>query len=162
MLDSETVIRSPHDATVTPPQRGHDPRTSVTITDQGCDLVLFFDDLSGEGPLLELRILPASGAPFAPWLFMPRLPRYLDYARAAIAFNHRDATKALQALRAAGNTRRGLSTDFYRLIARDYQTLVEEGEKYPVKALAIMRSVVISTASRWVTEAKRRGLITAD
>ena len=127
MLDSETVIRSPHDATVTL-RRGNkhvqvnDPRTSVTMADQGCEVVLFFEgaDFSGEAQLLEVRMLPAAGAPFEPWRCVRRLPLYLKYARAAMTWEHRDATKALWVLRQLGNTRRGLSDDFYRRIARSY------------------------------------------
>jgi hypothetical protein len=91
-----------------------------------------------------------------------RLPRYLRLAKAEVAGWHGDAAGAIRGLRDAGNTRRGLSDNFYRRIAQEYQELVEAGEKYPVKTLAAMQPVHISTASRWITEAKRRGLIAAD
>jgi hypothetical protein len=58
-----------------------------------------------------------------------------------------------------GATRRGLDADFYKLVAESYKALVAEGEEHPVKALAEMQPVDISTASRWIKEARRRGFI---
>jgi DNA-binding MarR family transcriptional regulator len=62
-------------------------------------------------------------------------------------------------LRRIGKTRRGLSDDQLRIIARLYETLIAEGERYPVKALAEAQDVDKSTASRWVSAARRRGLL---
>jgi transposase len=62
-------------------------------------------------------------------------------------------------LREIGTTRRGLGDEFYRLVAQSYRAFAAEAEPYPVKALAEMHHVVISTASRWINEAKRRGYI---
>jgi hypothetical protein len=167
MRDSETVVRYPHEATVT--RRGgkkhvevHDPRTSVTMKDLDCEVVLFFEgaDFSGDAPLLEVSIRPTTGAKaFQPWRFMPRLPRYLQYARATIAHREGDAVAALRALREAGSTRRGLGDEFYRAVADEYRALVAEGEPHPVKALAASQPVDISTASRWITETRRRGYL---
>ena len=55
-----------------------------------------------------------------------------------------DAQTALEALRQIGRPGRGLSDDFYRLVAQQYKALVAEGEKYPVKALAEAQPVHIS------------------
>lgn len=153
MRDKDTVIRLPHSDT--------DPRVSVTIKDEGLTLVLFFvaADVTGKGPLLELRLEPDADKPFEPWHLMPRLPLYLQYARAAIAWRDNDALAAMRALREAGATRRGLNDDFYRSVAESYDSLIAEGEQHPVKALAAMQPVDISTASRWIKEARRRGFI---
>jgi hypothetical protein len=165
ILDSQAEIRVPHEVTKTRRDgqtytEVKDARTSVTIRDHGCLLQLFFagNDLSGEAALNEVRILPGVDA-FEPWLFAPRLPIYLSYARAAMAGHGGRIDAALHALRAAGKPRRGHSDEFYRQVASIYKALIAEGEPHPVKALAKMEPVDISTASRWVTEAKRRGLI---
>jgi transposase len=63
------------------------------------------------------------------------------------------------ALREMGATKRGLGDYVYRVVAESYKAIVLEGEQHPVKALAEMHIVDISTASRWISEAKRRGLI---
>ena len=46
-----------------------------------------------------------------------------------------------------------------RLVAQRYETLVAEGERYPITALAAAERVHKSTASRWVSAARRRGLL---
>jgi hypothetical protein len=156
MLDQNTVINVPHSDT--------DPRTSVTVQEQGAVLTLFFPAetaLSGEAELLEVRLEPTNGE-FAPWYLVPRLPLILSYARATIAFRRDDAAAALRALRKLGSTRRGLSDDHYRIVAQLYDGLVREGERHPVKALAIAQRVDISTASRWVSGAKQRGFVEAE
>lgn len=153
MLDAETVIRSEH--------ARDDKRTSVTIKEHGLELLLFFDDLSGEGPLRELRLLPAEEQlePKVLRRFAPQSPLYLQYARAAIQVKREDMRSALLGLRAVGATRRGLGADFFKIIATNYEALIAEGEPHPVTALAAMHSVTISSASRWIKEAKQRGLI---
>jgi hypothetical protein len=168
MLDRDTVIRSPHASTVT--RSGgkkhvevHDPRVSVAMQEQGVTLTLFFEAgtaWTGTAPLLEVRLEPpASTGPYEPVRLMPRLPFYLQYARATLAHNHDDVAAALRALRQLSSTRRGLSDDFVRLVAQDYTARVAEGEPHPVKALAEAQGVDKSTASRWITEARRRGFI---
>jgi hypothetical protein len=132
------------------------------MKDRGCELVLFFSDGSGDGPVLEMRLLPDSETlePRTLRQFAPQAPLYASYARAAMQFRHDEAGSALMALRQVGATRRGLGNEFYKVIARSYAALVDEGERYPVKALAEQNHVVISTASRWIKEARRRGYIT--
>jgi hypothetical protein len=166
LRDADTVIQVPHAVTRTRARnksetRIDDPRTSVTMRDRGLEIVLFFEggDLSGDAPLLEVRILPDSGRAFEPWRLAPRLPLYLSYARAAMAGRANDARAALRALRAMGVGRRGLPDDFFAAVAEQYNALVADGELYPITALAEMQPVAVSTASRWVKEARRRGLV---
>jgi hypothetical protein len=151
MLDRDTQIRAPHSKS--------DKRVSVTMFEAGAALTLFFADLSGEGPVLEVRITPAGTEPLEAWQLMPSLPLYQQYARAAIAFRDDDARAALRALRKVGPTRRGLSDDAYRSVAQLYTAFVHEGERYPIKRLAEDQKVDISTASRWVTGARDRGYL---
>ncbi len=154
MLDKDTHVRSPHSRS--------DRRLSVAMKEAGSTLTLFFPletGWSGEAELLELRLEPDDGTRFEPWRLVPRLPLYLQYARATLAHRHDDVSAALRALRELGATRRGLGDDFYSLVAQSYEALVAEGERHPVKALAEMQPVDISTASRWIKEARGRGLI---
>lgn len=154
MLDSETIIRWQHDPDT-------DPRTSVSMKTHGCELVLFFDDPGRQGPLRELRLLPDSAElePSVVRRFAPQAPLYVQYARAAMTDDDEGWVGSLQALREIGATRRGLGDEFFKVVARGYTALVAEGEPHPVKALAEMHHVVISTASRWIKEARRRGYI---
>jgi hypothetical protein len=153
VLDSETVIRSPH--------ADDDSRTSVSMKTYGCELVLFFDDRGRQGPLRELRLLPDSAElePRAVRQFAPQAPLYVQYARAAMTEDDDAWIGSLQALREIGATRRGLGDEFFKIVAQSYRALVDEDEPHPVKALAEMHHVVISTASRWIKEARRRGYI---
>jgi hypothetical protein len=64
----------------------------------------------------------------------------------------------MRRLRKAGTTRRGLSDDFYRLVAESYLVLVVKGEP-PVTALAVRQDVDKSTASRWIDGARTRGFL---
>jgi hypothetical protein len=156
MQDSETHIYGPR------AYSKDDERVSVHIREHGCVLQLWFADLSGEGPVLEQRLLPDGPGGLEPHKlreFVPRSPLYVSYARAAIQFRRGDALQAAAHLRDVGGPGRGHTDEFYRLIARDYKTLLDEGEKHPVKALAAMHHVVISAASRWLSVARGKGLI---
>jgi hypothetical protein len=115
--------------------------------------------LSGDAPLLEIRLSPAASGTFEPWRLLPNLPLHLQYARAALAQKQGDVDAALWALRQVSSTRRGLSHDFLRIVAQLYGSLVAEGERYPVKALAKAQHVDVSTASRWIKAARSRGLL---
>jgi hypothetical protein len=167
MLDRETVVNIPHDATVTrkggrKEVRVDDPRTSVAMQEEGARLTLFFDPdtaLAGDAQLLEIRLSPAASGAFEPWRLLPDLPLHLQYARATLAHEYGDVHAALTALRQVSSTRRGLSDDFLRLVAQIYGSLVAEGEPYPIKALAKAQHVDVSTASRWITAARGRGLL---
>ena len=168
--DRDTVIRRPHDAIATrkagvTTRAVHDPRTSVAMQEEGATVTLFFDPeaaLAGDAEVLEIRLTPAQTGDFEPWRLMPRLPLYLQYARASLAWEHDDAAAALRALRKAGSTRRGLSDDFLRIVAQEYSALVEAGERYPIKALAAAQHADKSTASRWVSAARARGFLNSE
>jgi hypothetical protein len=151
VLDSETIIRTPHS--------DDDQRTSVSMKTHGCELVLFFDDPGRQGPLRELRLLPASAElePRVVRQFAPQSPLYVQYARATMTDNDDDWRGSLQSLREIGATRRGLGAEFYKIVADNHRALA--GEPHPVKALAEMHHVAISTASRWISETRRRGYL---
>ena len=160
MLDSETVIYGPY----SDPDHLDDGRTRVVMRTHGCKLVLCFADPGRQGPVLELSVLP-DAVELSPQVlreFMPRAPLFLLYARAAMSENREEWRAASRALRDLGSTRRGLTPEFYRLIALNYKALLAEGEPHPVKALAAMHNATISSASRWIKEAKRLELIEED
>jgi hypothetical protein len=142
------------------PEKGAD----VVIKERGCELILRFAGRTGDAPLVELRLRPDCGKHLDPakarHLF-PQLNLYLAVARASMSWDFGDARAAAEALRQIGRPGRGLSDDFFRVVAVQYKALVAEGERYPVKALAAMQpgKTNISTASRWIKEAKRRGFI---
>ena len=117
------------------------------------------DDFFGEGPLQELRLLPDAEElkPRILRRFAPQAELYLAYARAGMRME--DVQAAAAALREAGGPGRGHGGEFYRKIATNYRALTAEGEPHPVKALAEIHHVSISAASRWITEARRRGYI---
>lgn len=167
MRDRDTVIRNPHDATAI--REGgktrwvtHDPRVSVEIQEEGAAVTLFFDPdraLAGDAPLLEVRLTPTAGGEFAPWKLLPELPKYTAYARASLTWDTDGAGAALRALRKVNRTRRGMSDDQLRAVAESYESLIAEGEQHPVKALAALQHVDKSTASRWISAARARGLL---
>jgi hypothetical protein len=145
---------------------------TVVVKHRGCELVLRFapGDFAGEGDIQEMRVLPGAEdlRPQVLRQFAPDAETYLAYARAAMRIfgpegtpesrmeNFRGAADALRHLAGPG---RGLSDEFFRTIATTYQALIDGGEKHPVKALSEINHVTISTASRWLTEARRRGLL---
>jgi hypothetical protein len=151
VLDQEGVLLQHHD----PP---NDMRCSVSLPVHGCVLQVFFEDMASamDGPVLEARVFPES-APVDSWID----PTAVAYARAFASWRMDDARSLLRALRQAGATRRGLRGDFYRLIADQYKSLVANGERFPVTALADAQSppVTVSTASRWIKECRRRKLL---
>jgi hypothetical protein len=167
MHDRDTEIRHPHDSTVTreggrKQTRVDDARVSVSMQEEGATLTLFFEPetaWSGEAPLLEVRLNPTAGGTFEPWRLLPQMLHHLQYARASLARDEGRADAALGALQKLNSTRRGLDDEFLRVVAHNYETLVAEGEPYPVKTLAAMRSVDKSTASRWITAARARGYL---
>jgi hypothetical protein len=159
-LQDQTVIRVPHDATVTRRDgkkhvEVHDPRTSVTMPTPGGELTLFFDPPLADGALNEVRLIPGP----EPWRLMSRLPLYLSYARAVAAWRQDDKVAALRALRDVGSGVRGHGDDFYRGVASMYNALVAAGEPSPIKAIAESQPVSISAASKWVTRARNLGFI---
>jgi hypothetical protein len=162
LLDDDTVIRQPHDATVERMGGGkvvtlRDPRTSVTIQESGAALSLFFDAVTGD--LDEVRMARPETGDFEPWRLLASLPLHVQYARSALAGRGVDA--AVSALRQANAPRRGITDDFLRVVAQLHGSLVSDGEPYPVKAIAGMQHVDISTASRWIAAARARGFLPA-
>lgn len=150
----------------------HGPPTAV-ITYRGCQLVLRFasGDFQGEGDIQELRVLPDTETlkPRVLRQFAPNAETYLQYARAAMQLLGRpEGTPeerwekfrgAGEAFREISGPGRGHPPGFFRVVAMTYNALVAEGEPHPVKALSEKHHVKISTASRWITEARRRKLI---
>jgi hypothetical protein len=167
MIDRNTEIRHPHDEVVTrkdgvTERVTRDPRTSVSVQEEGATLTLFFDPdraWTGDAALFEVRLTPTAGGEFQPWRLMPTLMLHLQYARSTLAREHGDAHAALRALRRLSSTRRGHSDDFLRIVAQLHGQLIEEDEPHPIKALAKAQDVDVSTASRWVTAARHRGLL---
>jgi hypothetical protein len=158
MLDRDTVVYGPGS------RPDGDPRVCIEMHDRGCQLEFFFEDLAGDGPILEIRLLPDAKnlTPGSLRELMPQAAVYTRYARATIKHQRSEAAEHIAALRELGATRRGLPPEFYRRVASNYRALVAEREQHPVKALAAMHSVTISTASRWISEARRRGYIEAN
>jgi hypothetical protein len=154
VLDSETVVRSPHSA--------DDPRTSVSTDHEGVALTMFFDRegaWTGEAPLLEIRLTPPAAGKFEPVRLMPALLLHERYARATLARNRGDILDALRMVRENSSPRRGLSDEHLRIVAEVYRALVAAGEPHPVKALAAMAPADKSTASRWISAARARGYL---
>jgi hypothetical protein len=150
------------------------PPTTV-IAHHGCRLLLRFapGDVLGYGDVQEIRLLPGDDAQLRPQAllrFIPEANLYLAYARSAMRIlgDNEDTPAeerwarfhaAADALLEVAGPGRGLTPQFYRLIADNYQELVDEGEPHPVKKLGEIHHATISAASRWVKEARRRGLL---
>jgi hypothetical protein len=145
---------------------------TVVVTHRGCRFVLRFaaGDFAGEGELQELRLEPDTEKlePRVLRQFSPQIELYLAYARAAMRVfgpegtpesRQKDFAGAAVALRVIAGPGRALTDEFYRTIAAHYDSLDNEGEPHPTKALGQAHQVTISAASRWITEAKRRGYI---
>jgi hypothetical protein len=134
------------------------------IKERGCSLTLHFSGPERDATLLELRIRPDRGKRLDPAKareLIPELDLYLATARAALAWEIKDFREAVEALQQVTRPGRGYPDDHNRIVAKKYNALVAEGEAYPVKALAAMYPgrTHISTASRWITEARRRGYL---
>ena len=147
------------------------PPTAV-VTHRGWKFVLRFapGDVRGEGLLQELRILPdtAQIKPKVLREFAPQAESYVAYARAAMRIFGPEGTpeerwetfrSAAAPLREIAGPGRAHRDAFIRMIAKKYEALVAEGERHPIKALSENNHVTISAASRWVTEARRRGYL---
>jgi len=151
--DAETVIDVPAGP--------DDKRVRVRIKTHGLELQLFFDDFGRQGPLRELRLVPDRDDldPKALGRLVPQAPLFLMYARAAMSANEENWVGAIEGLRTIGRPGRGLPPEHYKMVATAYAAIVAEGHPHPVKALAEMNHVTISAASRWLTEARKRGLL---
>ena len=150
------------------------PRVRATIHDSRnpWPLVLFFAHLGESPAFLGFQVLAEEPEPkveigteesldaksFA--RLARTLPMYVDYARAEIEWRHGDRARAMEALREAGKSRRGLPGTHYESIGADYDELVRHGDPHPIKSIAGKYFVDKSRASRWVKEARVRGYIT--
>lgn len=145
---------------------------TVSVEHRGLRLLLVFGetDFTGQGDLEQFRILPGSERlePGVLRLLVPKADTYLGLARAALRIRNtadlsdpalEDVRAAAAMLREIGGPGRGLPPQFYEQIAGSYRGLIESGEPHPNKALARIYTVTPSAASRWVKEARRRGLI---
>ena len=140
-----------------------DDRVIVSLKDEGSEILLFFDDLSGEGPIREVRLLPAlKTKPFEPWRLVQKMPHYLSYSRATITARREDAGAWLRTIRKANASRRGVDEQFLREFAAVYNALVAEGERYPSTVLAQMHGFDKAQVSRWRKAARELGLIKED
>jgi hypothetical protein len=156
------------------------PPVRVHIQEDLCEIVFHFENFGAEN-VLALEINPRrTGATLresdfkkveriGEWIepaVVRRVGRnyatYLEYARSILRFEDEKTRDALRNLGKAGRTKRGLSIDFISGIADDYRELVAGGEPHPVKTLAAMHQVEISTASRWISRAKQLDLIQTD
>jgi hypothetical protein len=144
------------------------PPTTV-VEHRGLELVLRFGegDYAGEGPVREIWIRPdtlplETGA----LQLMPSAALYFRLARRHMAlFGSNEGTEeerwvrfreALKPFRNVAGPGRALTDAFYRLLSEQYKGLVGFGYPHPVKTLADVHQVKISTASKWLKEAHRR------
>jgi hypothetical protein len=134
------------------------------MKDEGVEIRLFFQDLSGAGDILEVQVLPDTDpvSPQAMQRIGTRFSLYAQYARAAMQWDRDNVRTTLATLRAFGKTSRGLPHDHYVQVAQVYNALIAEGAPHPVKALGEALYTDISNASRWKKEAVRRGLLSDD
>jgi len=138
----------------------------VLIRDRGCELLLTFEDTAGNGAPLEIRLAPGEEKLEARVLrrFVPAGDLYVNAARTALHWwgrpeAQRELLGQVEALRELGAPGRALNPGFYVAVAAEYRALVAEGEPHPIKTMAASHHRTVSAVSRWVTEARRRGLI---
>lgn len=87
-------------------------------------------------------------------------PRYLRAAQGVLEWDQPNVDLELARLRRAGRTRRGLSKEFFRRIAADYEAQVRNRGKHgAVAAIARANHANPSTASRWIRRARELGFI---
>jgi hypothetical protein len=142
--------------------KGGEARVAVEIHDSRVPglLTLYFAHPGQRAGFLGLKVRSEKAitnqAPFAG--LARRLPHYIAYARGVIEWKVGDQKRALDFLRTEGATR-GLPDRFYEAIAAEYRELVAANDPHPIKTIAERRPVDKSRASRWVTEARRRGYL---
>ncbi len=135
----------------------------VAIRHRGCEIVFVFepDDTTGERNITELKLRPdiEQLEPRVLRQFAPQAERYLKAARQALKWRANDLKATIDELRQVGRPGRGHTPGFYKGMAQHYEDLVREGERHPIKALAEIYHVTMGASSRWIKEARRRGLI---
>jgi len=163
MRDRDTEIRIPYEAKVTRRNgKKHveeiDPRLGVTLYEYGCALTFFFPPggIDTRGEPLEIRIKQVGDNP-QPWRLVYRYFDYLGYVRAACAFDREGAAKALRLLQQQRRPRH--DDEFFGIVRDLYVQLLNEGERRPITEFAARVGRDVSTASRWIAEARRRGLL---
>jgi hypothetical protein len=145
------------------------PPTTV-VEHRGFKLVLRFGegDLAGEGPVQEIWIRPDTLPVEAGALqLMPSAPHYFELARRHMAIFGSDERmpeerwarfyEAAKPFQKVGGPGRALPDQHYQLLGVEYKVRVEAGDPHPVKTIAARHGVKISTASKWLKEARRRG-----
>jgi hypothetical protein len=139
---------------------------TVSIKHRGIELRLVFKGKAKRRrdeqlDLAKVEFLPdtAKLEPRVLRKFASQADLYVASAQAALRVDSKGVREKVEALRELGRPGRGLTDEFYRQIAEEYDAMVAGGEPHPIKALAASHTAVISTASRWVAGAKRRGLI---
>jgi hypothetical protein len=165
-----------------PGVQARDPRITVTLEESGTPwpIRLHFLDVADEKtgereyvhvgfelgerfdfepgtPSIQLAEEPEPLDPVALKRIANNYVSYLEFARHAIVLEQEGMTGALRRLRPGRKPAR-LTDDFYRLIADDFRAR-REGTSAPLKELAGAHHVDVSTASRWVKEARRRGYL---
>ncbi len=178
-----TSALAPHVTVTFPGVKARDTRTSVTLEEPGTPwpITLYFlriqsDGQPPEGVLinvgfelgerfekdptaaaLSLEHLPRPLDPVTVQRVADRYAEYVEYARAALAFQH--SAKVAPSQQARGtNRRRELTDDFLRTIAAEYQAW-KSGRGRAVTQIATAHGVQTSTASRWVKAARNAGYI---
>lgn len=145
-------------------ERGRD-HIEVTIADTVnlFDLALYFEHAGRDAPFVgfkvgaddpDTQLDPAAFAGLA-----RRLPYYVQYARAEIAWSQEDAEAAMEALRGMGTSPRGKPDSFYRALVAEFRQLVADDHPHPIKTLAERHSVHKSRPSRWLNEAEQKGFL---
>lgn len=170
-----------------PGVQANDPRITVTLQEVGTPWPIRFHflniaaDESGQiehreylhvGFELGEQFASVPGTPYTPLTEEPEpldpvaLQRiagnyasYVEFARHAIVLEQEGMAGALRRLRPGRKPAR-LNDDFLRLVADDFRAR-REATSAPLKELAAEQHVDISTASRWVKEARRRGFLEA-
>jgi hypothetical protein len=167
----ETIVRIPHRSIRD--KRGHvnelatdDTRVSVTLWDDSFSLPirLYFAHAGDDAPLLGFEVgdethTETSLDPGQVARIVKSLPLYTAYAHAVIEMDREKIGRTLEIFSEIGTTRRGLPGKFFRVIANEYDSRVQEGDSAPITSIAVAHDVKKSTASRWVKEARRRGYI---
>lgn len=147
------------------------PPTTI-VQHRGLALVFRFDkgDIAGKGPVREIWLRPDT-QPLEPGVLrlMPDTAFYVNHVRKAMAIMGSDEGtteeryeaffKSAEPFRKVAGPGRALSPAFFQLLGEQHDAVVAMGELHPVKALADIHHVKISTASKWLKEARRRGYI---
>lgn len=117
-------------------------------------------DVEPGTPTVRLEEEPEPLDPVAVQRIASNYASYLELARHAIVLEREGIDGAIRRLRPGRKPAR-LTDDFYRLVAADFRAR-RESTTAPLKELAAAHHVDVSTASRWVKEARRRGHLEAD